>query len=461
MTTTRRVDAIVIGTGQAGPSMAARLSAAGRTVAVIERHKVGGTCVNTGCTPSKTLIASAHVAHLARRGAEFGVVTGPLRIDMARVHARVQKVAADSRTGNETWLQGLPRCELIRGHARFEGPRTVRVGEALLEAEHIFINVGGRAHVPPSLDAGGATLLTNSSLLDLAAVPAHLVVIGGSYIGLEFGQAFRRLGARVTVVERGPRIVAREDAQVSAALHRILEAEGVAIRTDADCIDVAPHEAGIAVRVSCTDGAPEGAPELVASHVLVAVGRVPNTDDLGLERAGIGTDARGFITVDDRLATTVAGVWALGDCNGRGAFTHTSFNDFEIVAANLLEGHDRMLGDRIPCHAMFTDPPLARVGLSAAQARAAGVAIRVGHRDMTRVGRAVERGETAGFMEIVVDAATDRILGATILGTGGDEAIHAILDMMANGATADRLRRTMHIHPTVAELLPTIAGELG
>lgn len=452
----RRFDAIVIGTGQAGAPMAGRLSAAGRTVAVIERHLVGGTCVNTGCTPSKTLIASAHAAHLARRGAEFGVLTGPVRIDMARVHARVQKVAHDSRAGNETWLAGLPGCELIRGHARFEGPHTVRVGHDLLEAAHIFINVGGRAHIPAMPGAADVTLLTNSSLLDLTEVPEHLVVIGGSYIGLEFGQAFRRLGARVTVVERGPRLVAREDEAVSAALRTILEAEDVAIRCDAGCIGFEPHANGIAVRQT---GAAD-APALVASHVLVAVGRVPNTADLGLDRAGIATDARGFITVDDRLATNVPGIWALGDCNGRGAFTHTSYNDFEIVAANLLDGADRSLADRIACYALFTDPPLGRVGLSAGQARAAGHAVRVGHRPMTRVGRAVEQAETAGFMEIVVDAATDRILGGTILGRSGDEAIHAILDMMANGATADRLRRTMHLHPTVAELLPTIAGEL-
>lgn len=449
---TRRFDAIVIGTGQAGPSMAGRLAAAGRTVAVIERHLVGGTCVNTGCTPTKTLIASAHAAHLARRGAEFGVVTGPVGIDMARVHARVQKVAAASRTGNETWLGSLHGCELIRGQARFEAPHTVRVGDDLLEADQIFINVGGRAHVPPMPGADDVTLLTNSSILDLTSVPAHLVVIGGSYIGLEFAQAFRRLGARVTVLQRGPRIASREDPAVSAALRAILEAEDVAIRTDVDGIGFAPRVDGIAVRL--------GDDVVAASHVLVAVGRVPNTADLGLERAGIATDARGFITVDDRLATNVPGIWALGDCNGRGAFTHTSYNDFEIVAENLLDGADRRVGDRIACYAMFTDPPLGRVGLSADQARAAGHAIRVGHRPMTRVGRAVERGETAGFMEIVVDAATDRILGATILGTGGDEAVHAVLDMMANGATADRLRRTMHIHPTVAELLPTIAGEL-
>jgi len=451
----RHFDAIVIGAGQAGPPLAGRISAAGKSVAVIERHLVGGTCVNTGCKPTKTLVASAYAAHLARRGADFGVLTGPIAIDMATVHARTRKISTDSRTSNETWLKGLAGCELIFGHARFEGPKTVRVGDELLTAEHIFINVGGRALIPDLPGARDVPLLTNSSLLDLATCPAHLVVIGGSYIGLEFGQAYRRLGARVTIVEKGPRLIGKEDERVSHEVRAVLEAEGIAVRTDAECIRFAPHADGVAVGVTCG----EGPPDEMASHVLIAVGRVSNTDDLGLEVAGIETDARGFIVVDDKLATNVPGVWALGDCNGRGGFTHTSYNDFEIVAENLLDGADRRVTDRIACYALFTDPPLGRVGLSADQAVAAGRRVRIGRRPMSRVGRAVEKDETAGFMEIVIDAETDRILGGTILGTGGDEAIHAILDMMASGATADRLRRTVHIHPTVSELLPTIAGE--
>ena len=452
----RTFDAIIIGTGQAGPSLAARLCAAGMTVAIIERHLIGGTCVNTGCKPTKTLVASAYAAHLARRGSDYGVMTGPVHIDMARVHARSQKISADGRTGNETWLRSLDGCTLIFGHARFEGPTTVRVGDEQLTAPRIFINVGGRALVPDMPGIGTVPLLTNSSLLDLATVPAHLVIIGGSYIGLEFGQIYRRFGAQVTIVEKGPRLIGREDADVSEAVRAVLEAEGIAIRTGAECIRFAPHPDGIAVGVDCT----QGVPEILASHVLLAVGRVPNTDDLGLDTAGVDTDARGFITVDDRLASSVPGIWALGDCNGRGAFTHTSYNDFEIVAENLLDGADRKVSDRIPCYALYTDPPLGRAGLSAGQARAAGHRIKLGRRAMTRVGRAVEKDEQAGFMEIVVDADTDVILGGTILGTGGDEAIHAILDMMANDATATRLRQTMHIHPTVAELIPTIAGEL-
>lgn len=452
----RSFDAIVIGAGQAGPSLAARLAASGRTVAIVERHLVGGTCVNTGCMPTKTLVASAHAAHIARRGADFGVQTGPISIDMARVHARTQAVATNARTRNEKWLQGLEGCTLLYGHARFEDARTVRVGDELLEAGEIFINVGGRALIPDMPGARDVPLLTNSSMLEMTSVPEHLVVVGGSYIGLEFGQAFARLGARVTVVEKGERLVSREDEKVSQAIRAMLEAEGLTIRTKAECIRFHPDGDGIAVGLDCT----EDADSVLASHVLMAVGRVPNTDDLGLDRAGVETDARGYITVNDRLETLAPGIWALGDCNGRGAFTHTSYNDFEIVAENLLDGADRRVSDRIACYALFTDPPLARVGMSVGQAHAVGRTIEVGHRPMTRVGRAVEKDETTGFMEIVVDAETDLILGGTILGTGGDEAIHAILDMMASGATADRLRRTVHIHPTVAELIPTIAGEL-
>jgi len=452
----RSFDAIVIGAGQAGPSLAARLAASGRTVAVVERHLVGGTCVNTGCMPTKTLVASAHAAHIARRGADFGVHTGPIAIDMARVHARTQAVAINARTRNEKWLQGLKGCTLLYGHARFEDARNVRVGDEVLEAGEIFINVGGRALIPDMPGARDVPLLTNSSMLETASIPEHLVVVGGSYIGLEFGQAFARLGARVTIVEKGERLVSREDEKVSQAIRAMLEAEGLTIRTRAECIRFHRDGDGIAVGLDCT----EDADSVLASHVLMAVGRVPNTDDLGLDRAGVEMDPRGYITVNDRLETSVPGIWALGDCNGRGAFTHTSYNDFEIVAENLLDGADRKVSDRIPCYALFTDPPLGRVGLSVGQAHAAGRKVRVGHRPMTRVGRAVEKDETTGFMEIVVDAESDLILGGTILGTGGDEAIHTILDMMANGATADRLRRTVHIHPTVAELIPTIAGEL-
>ncbi|WP_395397733.1 FAD-containing oxidoreductase [Novosphingobium sp. BL-8A] len=453
---TRHFDAIVIGTGQAGPALAARLAAAGKTVAIFERHLVGGTCVNTGCMPTKTMVASAYAAHIARRGSDFGVLTGPISIDMARVHERTSRVAGNARDRDRAWLEGLPGCTLVFGHARFTAPGTIAVGTEEFTADRIFINVGGRAFIPDMPGVGDVGLLTNSSLLALTTVPDHLVVIGGSYVGLEFAQAFRRFGAKVTVVEKGPRLISREDEQVSQAVRSILEAEGIAVRTQAECIRFAPADQSIRVGLSCTDGEPD----LLASHVLMAVGRIPNTDDLGLDKAGIETDARGYIVVNDRLETSAPGVWALGDCNGKGAFTHTSYNDFEIVAENLLDGADRKVSDRIACYALYTDPPLGRVGLSAGQAAAAGRAVRIGRRPMSRVGRAVEKDESLGFMEIVVDAATDEILGGTILGTSGDEAIHSILDMMANGATADRLRRTVHIHPTVSELIPTIAGSL-
>jgi pyruvate/2-oxoglutarate dehydrogenase complex dihydrolipoamide dehydrogenase (E3) component len=453
---TRHYDAIVIGAGQAGPSMAGRLAAAGMTVAIVERHLVGGTCVNTGCTPTKALVASAYAAHLARRAADFGVITGEVRINMARVHDRSQQVAANSRSSNETWLRDMERCTLLFGHARFESAHTVRVGEDLLEADRIFINTGGRAIVPDMPGVADVPFFTNSSLLTSDTLPEHLVVVGGSYIGLEFAQIYRRFGSRVTVVEKSRRLVGREDQDISDAIRSILEAEGIAVRTDAECIHFARHTQGIAVGVDCTDGEPE----IIGSHLLLAVGRRPNTDDLGLEKAGVETDHHGYITVNNRLETSVPGIWALGDCNGRGAFTHTSYNDFEIVADNLLSKADRKVTDRVPCYALFIDPPLGRVGLTEAEARKAGYRIRVGGRPMTRVSRAIEKGETLGLMKIVVDADINAILGAAILGTGGDEAVHSDIDMISAGGNATILSHTMHIHPTVSELIPTIAGSL-
>ena len=454
---TRRFDAIIIGAGQAGPSLADRLTRAGMTVAFIERKLFGGTCVNTGCTPTKTLVASAYAAHLARRGREYGVVLdGAIKIDMARVKARADTVSANSRAGVEKWLRGMPGCTVIQGHARFEGPDTIRVGEERLTAPRIFINVGGRAAVPDMPGVGEVPYLTNSSILALDRVPEHLVVVGGSYIGLEFAQMYRRFGADVTIVEKGPRLIAREDEEVSEAIRAILVEEGITVRTGAECISFSPRPEGVAVSVDCTSGEPE----VVASHVLLAVGRRPNTEDLGLDRAGIATDARGYITVDDGLATSVPGIWALGDCNGRGAFTHTAYNDFEIVAANLLDGEQRRVSDRIPAYALYIDPPLGRVGMTVAQARATGRPLLIGERPMTRVSRAIEKGETKGFMQVVVDAETHKILGAAILGTGGDEAIHGVLDMMNAGVSYATLQRAVPIHPTVSELIPTMLSEM-
>ncbi len=452
----RTFDAIIVGAGQAGPSLAGRLSAAGMTVAVVERHLFGGTCVNTGCTPTKTLVASAEVAHRIRRAADFGLRVGNVSVDMRAVKARKDAVVAESREGLERWLRGLPGCTVYQGHARFASAHELRVGDQLLSADRIFINAGGRAIVPNLPGVERVPFLTNTSILDLDTLPRHLIVIGGSYIGLEFAQMYRRFGSEVTVVERRPRLIAREDEDTSAAIRTIFERESIEVRTGAECIHFELAGRDVAVGLDCVSGTPE----IVGSHVLLAVGRRPNTDDLGVDHAGVLLDERGFISVDDELRTNVPGVWALGDCNGRGAFTHTAYNDFEIVAANLLDGGRRRVSDRIPCYGLFIDPPLGRVGLTESDARATGRKVRVGTRPMTRVHRAVEKGETQGFMKVIVDGDSEEILGAAILGVGGDEAVHGILDTMAAGAPFRTLQRAMHIHPTVSELIPTLFGEL-
>ena len=454
---TKHFDAIIIGAGQAGPSLAGKLTGAGLTVAFVERKLFGGTCVNTGCMPTKTLVASAYAAHLARRAADFGVVLdGAVQVDMKKVRARAATVSYNARTGLETYLRGMNGCTVIEGHARFESPTTVRVGDELLTAPRIFINVGGRAIIPDFPGINDVSYLTNTSMLALDSLPDHLIVVGGSYIGLEFAQMYRRFGAAVTIVEKGSRLVAREDEDVSAAIHEILTREGITIRTNAECISLAPHEKGVSVGVNCSSGEPAS----VGSHVLLAVGRQPNTADLGLDKAGVATDARGYITVDDSLATNVPGIWAMGDCNGRGAFTHTAYNDFEIIAANLLNGEQRRVSDRILGYALYIDPPLGRVGLTEHEARATGKPLLIGRRPMTRVGRAVEKDETQGFMKIIVDAETRRILGASILGLSGDEAIHGILDIMNAKVPYDVLERAVPIHPTVSELIPTVLNDL-
>jgi pyruvate/2-oxoglutarate dehydrogenase complex dihydrolipoamide dehydrogenase (E3) component len=454
---TQKFDAIIIGAGQAGPSLAGRFTAAGMTVALIERKFLGGTCVNTGCTPTKAMVASAYAAHLARRAADYGVtVGGPVGVDMKAVKARKDEVTLNSRGNLESWLKGMEKCTLFRGHARFESPRQVRVGGKLLEADRIFINVGGGASVPDMPGVDRVKYLTNSSMMDVDFLPRHLVVIGGSYVGLEFAQMFRRFGSEVTVVEKGPRLIAREDEDVSAAVKDILEKEGIGIRLNSECISFEPRGEEVCVGVDCSSGDRQ----VLGSHVLLAVGRKPNTDDLGLDKAGVETDGRGYITVDGELRTSVPGIWALGDCNGKGAFTHTSYNDFEIVAANLLDGDSRRVSDRLPAYALYIDPPLGRAGMSEAEARKSGRKLLVGMRPMTRVARAVEKGETQGFMKIVADADSKEILGAAILGTGGDEAIHCILDTMYAKAPYTTQQRAVHIHPTVSELIPTVLGEM-
>ena len=453
----RHFDAIIIGTGQAGPSLTARFAAAGMAVAIIERHKFGGTCVNTGCIPTKTLVASAYAAHVARRGAEYGfAVNGDVRVDMKRVKARKDEVAGRSNRSVEESLRGLRNCTVVQGHARFQSSRTVVVNDEVLQADKIFINVGGRASVPPIPGVNEASFLTNSSMMDVDFLPEHLVIIGGSYVGLEFAQMYRRFGSEVTIVEMGPRLIGREDEDVSQAVREILETEGIQIRSNAKCISLAKRDSRIAVGLNCD----EGPPEISGTHVLLAVGRSPNTNDLGLDQAGVATDQRGYILVDDQLQTNVPGIWALGDCNGRGAFTHTSYNDYEIVADNLLDAGQRRVSDRIQTYALFTDPPLGRCGMTDAEIRKSGRAALAAKHPMSRVSRAVEKGETQGFIKISVDAETKHILGAAILGTGGDEVIHVLLDVMYAKAPYTVVQRAMHIHPTVAEFLPTVLSKL-
>ncbi|BCP51399.1 mercuric reductase [Kaistia sp. 32K] len=450
-------DAIIIGTGQAGPPLAGRLSAAGQKVAIIERNLVGGTCVNTGCTPTKTLVASAKAAQMARRAAEYGVVIeGAVGIDMRKVKARADAVSGASRDGVTAWIDGMENCTLYRGHARFLDARRVQVGDDELTADRIFINVGGRAAIPDIPGIADVPHLTNSTMMDIDAVPEHLLVIGGSYVGLEFAQAYRRFGARVTVFETGPRLVRREDEDISRAIAEILSAEGIDIVVGATNLSV--HRAADGTIVLSHDG-PNGLRTVSGSHLLVATGRRPNTDDLDVAKAGIALDAHGYVMVDDALKTNVDGIWALGDCNGRGAFTHTSYNDFEIVAANLLDDDPRRVTDRIPVYALYTDPPLGRVGFTEAEAIRTGKRVLVSKRPMTRVSRAIEKGETQGFMKIVADADSGEILGAALLGTGCDEAVHSLIDVMYARRPFEQVRRGVHIHPTVSELLPTMLAE--
>jgi len=452
-----RYDDLIIGTGQAGPALAERLAKAGRRVAVIEKGRFGGTCVNNGCTPTKTLVASAYVARQARRAAEYGVaIGGPVTVDMARVKARKDALTNRSTQGVEKWMRTLPNTTVYQGHARFVDAHTLKVDSNTLTAERIFINVGGRPYIPDLPGLNRLPYLTNETMMDVDFLPEHLIVVGGSYVGLEFGQMYRRFGSRVTIVEMGPRLIGREDPDVSDAIKDILAAEEIDIRVNAKCVALEAANGGVAVKVDCSNGPPT----VAGSHVLLAVGRVPNTDDLGLREAGIESDAHGFIKVDDTLRTNVSNVYALGDCNGRGAFTHTAYNDFEIVADNLLSGANRKVSDRIPIYGLFTDPPLGRVGMTEAEARHAGCKLLMGRLPMSKVARAREKGETQGFMKVLVDADSSRILGAAILGVGGDEAVHSLVDAMYARLPYVAVQHGVRIHPTVSELIPTILGEL-
>ncbi len=451
-----RYDAIVIGTGQAAPGLCARLDREGLKTVVVERKLLGGTCVNVGCIPTKTLVASARAAHMARRGAEYGFSCGEVRVDMPAVKARKDAVVKQSADGVTNWIGGMTNVTLIRGHAKFTGPRSVSVNGRTLEADKVFINVGARALVPDIPGVRDVAILTSTTMMEVDFVPEHLVIVGGSYIGLEFAQMYRRFGSKVTVVERGARLIAREDDDVSDEIRAILEHEGIEIRTGAECMALSKKGDRIVVGLECKDEAPiaEG------SHVLLAVGRLPNTHDLGLDKAGVETDARGYVRVDDECRTSAQGVWGLGDANGRGAFTHTSYNDYEIVAANLFDKDPRRISDRIPCYALFIDPPLGRAGMNAAEARASGRRVLAARMPMARVGRAREAGETQGFMKVLVDADTQELLGASLLGLNADEIVHSLLDVMYARKPYTTIQRAVHIHPTVTELIPTLLGRL-
>lgn len=448
-------DAIVIGTGQAGPALAARCASEGLKTAVIERHRFGGTCVNTGCTPTKAMVASARAIHMARRGDEFGFeIEGDIRVDFSKIQARKDKLVKESSEGIESWLKETDNLTVFEGHARFIDNHTIGVNNQKLKAEKIFINTGGRAIVPSGFES--VDYLTNSSIMDLDQLPNHLIIIGGSYVGLEFGQMFRRFGSGVTIIEKDSHLIEKEDEKTSDAIQEMLEDEGIRFRLNAECIGASGEGKNIVVDVDCE----QESPTITGSHLLLAVGRKPNTDDLGLENTDIKTDDNGFIKTDDYLKTDAENIWALGDCNGKGAFTHTAYNDFEIVAANLFDDDPRKVSDRIMCYALYTDPPLARIGMNEEQARKSGKKILVGYKEMSRIARTKERSEITGFIKILVDADTDKIVGAAILGINGDEIIHSLLDIMYADQPYNVIQRAVHIHPTISELIPTVFGDL-
>ncbi|NDJ76061.1 MAG: FAD-containing oxidoreductase [Chloroflexi bacterium] len=448
-------DAIIIGAGQSGFPLAGHLPGAGWKTALIEADVLGGTCVNTGCTPTKTIIASAHAIHMARRGEFFGFSTGPVEVDMRRIKERAQERIMSSRTGLQNWLENLDGLDVIYGRGELEGPNTVRVNGELLQAEHIIINTGTRPNVPPIDGLDTVAYMTSDDLLQLDFVPEHLVIVGGSYIGLEFAQAYRRFGSRVTIVEMAPVLIGREDPDISEAVRSIMENEGIDVRTSSTCIAVENRDGRIAVKMDCADDEKE----VVGTHLLLATGRKPNSD-IGLERAGVEVTKRGYVVVDERLQTNVPNIWATGDVNGRGAFTHTSWNDYEVLVDVLLGDDVRRVGDRVLTYALFIDPPLGRVGMTERQAREAGHEVLVASKPMRDIGRAIEKGETQGLMKFLVDAQSHRFLGAAVLGTGGDEIIGSVTNLIYADAPYTVFKDAVHAHPTVTELIPTTLGSL-
>jgi pyruvate/2-oxoglutarate dehydrogenase complex dihydrolipoamide dehydrogenase (E3) component len=456
MSAPEKVDAIVIGAGQAGGPLSIALAGAGRRTVLIERVHVGGTCINEGCTPTKTMVASARVAYLARRGAEYGVETGDVRVDLRRVRERKRAIVESFRGGSERRIRAAPGLELVYGEARFTGPRTVAVDGRTFEADLVFINTGGRPADPDveGLDRVGA--LDSTSIMELEQVPEHLLVLGGGYIGLEFAQMFRRFGSRVTVVQRGRQLLPLEDEDIAAAVLELLRQDGidVLLESSARCAEAVDGRVRLVVRTG------EGERTLVGSHVLLAAGRVPNTDRLGLDAAGIATDAKGYVQVNVRLETSVPGVYALGDVKGGPAFTHISYDDFRIIRTNLLQGGHATTEARLVPYTVFMDPQLGRIGLSERDARKQGRSYQVARMPMSYVARALEMDESRGLMKALVESDTGRILGAAVLGIEGGELMAMLQLAMMGNVSYDTIRDAVFAHPTLAESLNNLFSSL-